>query len=81
MCTNSECNMKKNVTLSAEQDLLKKARMKASRLNTTINREFRNWLRSYARSEEAQPDYNQVMELMDYVRVGNKFTRDEMNER
>ncbi|MBN2286125.1 MAG: hypothetical protein JXI43_06735 [Tissierellales bacterium] len=39
--------MLKNITLSAEAKLIKKAREKASREHTTLNATFRQWLSQY----------------------------------
>jgi len=69
-----------NITFSAEEDLIKKAREKAMIEKTTLNVAFRKWLKQYAdRKKEHEIDV--VMESMDYAVSGRKFTRDEMNER
>ena len=73
--------MKKNITLSAEEELIQKARERAHREHTTLNAEFRKWLRRYALSNSKVVDYLALMESLSYVKAGRKFTRDEMNER
>ncbi len=38
----------KNITLSAEEDLIERARLRAAKQKTTLNAAFRDWLRRYA---------------------------------
>jgi len=72
----------KNVTLSAEEKLIKAARARAEREQTTLNAEFRRWLRSYAQRRNRVDEYRSLMsELRGTVEVGRKLSRDEMNER
>jgi len=77
----------KNITLSADENLIEKARDKARGLNTTLNAEFRLWLEQYAakdsEGERRVKRYQQIMRaLSDEIDTsGRKFTRDEMNER
>jgi hypothetical protein len=72
--------MLKNITFSAEEELILKAREKAVSEKTTLNVVFRRWLKQYAdRKKELEIDM--VMESVDYAVSGRKFTRDEMNER
>ncbi len=73
--------MLKNITLSAEGSLIKKAREKAQKEHTTLNASFRQWLKQFANYSVKSDDYNQIMESLKYVKPGGKFTRDEMNER
>ena len=73
--------MLKNITLSAEESLIKKAREKAQREHTTLNAHFRNWLKKYVNSDNKLFDYDRVMQTLNYVDTGRKFTRDELNER
>jgi len=72
--------MLKNITFSADEELIRKAREKAVAEKTTLNVVFRKWLKQYAdRKRELEIDI--VMESVDYAVSGRKFTRDEMNER
>ena len=41
--------MVKNITLSADEIIIKKARQRAKQQNTTLNAEFRKWLKRYTR--------------------------------
>jgi hypothetical protein len=70
-----------NITFSAEQELIRKAREKAMSEKTTLNVAFRKWLKQYAEKERISEEYDQVMESLKHVYSGRKFSRDEMNER
>jgi hypothetical protein len=73
--------MLKNITLSADEQLIKKAREKAHSERTTLNNCFRRWLKQFIASEITQFDFNELMNSLNYVNPGKKFTRDELNER
>ncbi len=73
--------MLKNITFSAEEELIAKAREIAREEKTTLNAVFRRWLKQYTERRKVSEEYDKVMEKMNYVRAGRKFTRDEMNER
>lgn len=73
--------MLKNITLSADEQLIKKAREKAQRENTTLNENFRKWLKRYIVSDTANFSYNDLMDSLDYANPGRKFSRDELSER
>ncbi len=73
----------KNITLSADENLIAAARDMAASEGTTLNARFREWLEDYVqrkcRAEEAM---ELIRELRVRVRTGGRnFTRDEMNER
>jgi hypothetical protein len=72
--------MLKNITFSAEEELILKAREQAVAEKTTLNEVFRRWLKQYADRKKEQ-EIDMVMESMDYAVSGRKFTREEMNER
>lgn len=73
----------KNITLSADEGLIEAARERARAEHTTLNEQFRLWLKDYARREQQADEAMAVVrELRGKVRTGgHKFTRDEMNER
>jgi hypothetical protein len=73
--------MLKNITLSAEEELIEKARDRARREKTTLNATFRQWLRQYVSRTTKTADYHSFMDSLDYARPGRKFTRDELDER
>ena len=73
----------KNITLSADGELIEAARERARAEHITVNEQFRRWLEDYAGRENR---INAAMEVLDRVQGyastgGRKFTRDEMNER
>ncbi len=72
----------RNITLSAEDELIEAARERARAEHTSLNDEFRRWLADYAQPGQRVLRYDAVMaQLRGTVRVGRKLTRDEMNER
>ena len=73
--------MLKNITLSADQNLIKKAREKARRENTTLNQRFREWLNRYIQIGNQSSEYEQLMNKLDHINSGKKFSRDELNKR
>jgi len=71
----------RNITLSAEDELIDQARLVAQSQRKTLNDAFREWLLQYtARSHGAQ-DVDALMKRLAHVRAGRRFDRDEMNER
>jgi hypothetical protein len=73
--------MLKNITFSAEEDLIRRARERAAAAGTTLNDEFRRWLEKYVERIETAEAFAVLMEQFDYVQPGRSFTREEMNER
>jgi hypothetical protein len=71
----------KNITLSAEGNLIERARLRAAKEKRTLNAAFRDWLQRYAGAETGPQEYAQLMKRLGHVRSGRKFSRDEMNER
>jgi hypothetical protein len=71
----------KNVTLSADDDLIERARTIARTKRTTLNQEFREWLARFAASEGGAQGFDALMNELRTVDAGRSFTRDEMNER
>lgn len=74
--------MTRNITFTADPELIQTAREAARAENTTLNEQFRRWLVQYASKQQAK----RAMETIDRIRkkyrmVGRKLTRDEMNER
>ena len=73
--------MVKNITLSAEEELVKEAREKAVREGTTLNNFFRQWLKQLVGSDIKPGEYEELMRTLSYAEPGRKFSRDEINER
>jgi hypothetical protein len=73
--------MLKNITFSADEDLIRRARERAAAQRTTLNEAFRRWLEDYAERPQTDSAFAELMARFDYVRPGRSFGRDEMNER
>jgi hypothetical protein len=73
--------MLKNITLSADDDLIRRARKRAAAERTTLNEEFRRWLENYVESPDSAEAFAELMNQFAYVQPGGSFARDEMNER
>lgn len=71
----------KNITFSADESLIRKAREKAARENSSLNIRFREWLEKYVSRKSPESEYRSVMKKIGYASPGKKFTRDELNER
>lgn len=71
----------RNVTLSANENLIDAAREKAREQNKTLNQAFREWLADYTRRDDVR-GVEALYERLSYVDLsGPKLTRDQMNER
>jgi len=71
----------KNITLSADDDLIERARSVARAQRKTLNTAFREWLVQFTASEGDAQSYDALMKNLTYVDAGRHFTREEMNER
>lgn len=71
----------KNVTLSADEDLIEKARSVARRQRRTLNAAFREWLEIYAADDADVQSFDALMRELRSVNSGRHFSREEMNER
>ncbi len=73
--------MSRNITLSADEALIRRARARARQQQTSLNAAFRQWLESYAAQQGARESYESLMARLDKVEAGRRFSRREMNER
>ncbi len=71
----------KNITLSADEDLIEKARSVARAQRRTLNAAFRDWLTQFAASEGDAQSFDALMRRLRHVDAGKRYTRDELNER
>jgi hypothetical protein len=72
----------KNITLSADEHLIERARHIAQSQHKTLNAAFREWLEDFVAKSGSLAEYDQLMErLRRRVRSSGPYTRDEMNER
>jgi hypothetical protein len=76
----------KNITLSADDQLIELAREKARKERTTLNAEFRRWLQNYVDNSDCVEKWvlasrKTLQKIKDQVSIGRKLSRGEMNER
>lgn len=74
----------KNITFSAQEDAIEHARKIAAQKNRTLNELFREWLDELTRQHKNTDISNRLTTLWkqtNYLQVGKKVSRDEMNER
>ncbi len=73
----------KNITLSAQEEAIEEARQIARRKGTTLNELFRRWLSELnsQSSQSKQAELDGLWERTSYVQAGQKFNREEMNQR
>jgi len=71
----------KNITFSAKESLIKKARERARTENTSLNKRFQEWLEQYASRDENKDEFENIMDRLGYADPGKTFSREEMNER
>ena len=71
----------KNITLSADESLLGRARQRAAEQQRSLNELFREWLEEFTRPVSGPDEFQAIMKKLAYVNPGKKFTRDDMNER
>jgi hypothetical protein len=75
------CFRMKNITLSADEDLIERARSIARGQRRTLNAAFREWLAQFAQSTGDAQGFDALMNQMQYVDAGGHFSRDDLNER
>ncbi len=72
----------KNITFTADEQLIEAARDQARADNTTLNEQFRLWLAQYARKRQVARAMAVVDRISTYADSGGRrFSRDERNER
>jgi len=73
--------MNKNITFSADKELIRKARLKAQQEHSTLNEQFRNWLKKYVSMDSSSVSYSSIIKKYNYADSGHSFSREELNER
>ena len=71
----------KNITMSANEELIVKGRRRAHKEGTTLNEAFREWLQTYVGQETGITSYKHLVNELAYANPGKQFSRDELNER
>ena len=71
----------KNITLSADEELIERARMIARSQHKTLNAVFREWLQTFTAQAGDEREFDALMRRLRHIRSGGPYRRDEMNER
>jgi hypothetical protein len=71
----------KKITLSADEDLIERARSIAQGQRRTLNAAFREWLTQFAQSTRDAQGFDALMKQWGHVDAGGRFSRDDLNER
>lgn len=71
----------KNITLSADEDLIEQARQVARAQRKTLNAAFRDWLMQFVSQNGDGQQVEALMRRLRHVKPGRSFSRDELNER
>lgn len=71
----------KNITLSADEELIEHARALAHAQHTTLNAAFREWLLQFTAQAGNGHELDALMRRLRHVNSARRFSRDEMNER
>jgi hypothetical protein len=71
----------KNVTLSADENLIEQARLIAKSQHKTLNALFREWLEQLTARNGSTQEFEALMQRLKYVKAGRRFSRDELSER
>jgi hypothetical protein len=71
----------KNITLSADEDLIERARLIARQQRRTLNEAFREWLAQFSQGAGDAQGFDELMKRLRHVNPGRRFSRDELNER
>lgn len=65
----------RNITLSAEAELIDLARRRASEQNTTLNAAFRDWLQRYTAHDTSTTAYDNLMRRLTDVHIDRDWQR------
>jgi hypothetical protein len=71
----------KNVTLSADEHLIERARLVARSQHKTLNAAFREWLEQYGAQAGAGAAVDALLRRLRHVRSSGPYSRDQLNER
>jgi hypothetical protein len=71
----------KNITLSADEDLIERARLVARGQRRTLNEAFCEWLAQFTQSAGDSQGFDALMKRLQYVDARRHFSRNELNVR
>jgi hypothetical protein len=69
----------KKITFSADEELIRQAKLVARVQRKTLNTAFREWLTQFTRLSGSAKEAEALMRRLRHVKAGRRFTRDEMN--
>jgi len=75
------CFRMRNITLSADEQLIEQARLLAKSQHKTLNAMFREWLEQFTARSGGTQEFDALMKRLKHVQAGRRFSRNEMNER
>ena len=65
----------RNITLSADEDLIRRARQRAEASRTSLNEAFREWLGRYTAGDSAASAHDTLLRQLGGVRTDAPFRR------
>jgi hypothetical protein len=71
----------KKITFSADEHLIRQAKLVARTHGKSLNTAFREWLIHFTGLSEQAKEAEALMMHLDHVKAGRRFTRREMNAR
>ena len=71
----------KNITLSADEDLIERALLIAREQRRTLNEAFREWLVQFTQNAGDAQGFDALMMRLQNVHAGRRFSREELNGR
>jgi hypothetical protein len=71
----------RNITFSADEDQIDRARQIAREKHMTLNDAFREWLAQFSSSNSDVEAFDDLMGRLKDVNAGRHFSREELNER
>ena len=74
-------DMLRNITLSADADLIERARARARQEGTTLNEQLRQWLTDYAATDPAVARLHDTLKRLRHLRSERGYSREEMTQR
>ena len=66
----------KNITLSADEQLIEQARLLAKSQHKTLNAMFREWLEQFTARSGGTQEFDALMKRLQHVQAGRRFSRD-----
>ncbi len=71
----------KNITFSADENMIEQARLVARSQRRTLNEAFREWLAQFAGMSRDARKAEALMKRLRHIKSRGPYTRDEMHER